>query len=53
MLEVVRFGLSQKKIPSGAKGRERKKDFDKQEGNFLSEWYRCGADTKKPPMGST
>ena len=28
------------------------KDFDKREGNFLSEWYRCGADTKKPPMGS-
>ena len=23
------------------------------EGNFLLEWYRCGADTKKPPMGST
>ena len=22
-------------------------------GNFLSEWYRCGADKKKPPMGST
>jgi hypothetical protein len=28
------------------------KDFQEREGNFLSEWYRCGADTKKPPMGS-
>ena len=29
------------------------KDLREREGYFLSEWYRCGADTKKPPMGST
>ena len=51
MLEVVRFGLSQKKIPSGAKGRERKKDFDKREGNFLLEGSRCGLDKEVSPDG--
>ena len=25
----------------------------KRETNFSSEWCRCGADMKKPPMGST
>ena len=25
---------------------EDREDFDKREGNFLSEWYRCGSDTK-------
>ena len=41
--------------PLRARGKERKKRKKppRVRGNFLSEWYRCGADTKKPPMGST